>query len=138
MNMNKKLLLLAGALLAAFTPQAFAQYPEWQHSGSLYILTTPKDAGSTAAAGMIGKSRHFVPDKGVNCGDNITSYPYSDSPFTSEAWFRAEAAGSAIFGWGRYATRYNGNTGDGNEVVINIGSPASLSWSSDGPGGAVA
>ena len=99
---------------------------------------TPKNAGSTAAAGMIGKSRHFVPDKGVNCGDNITSYPYSDSPFTSEAWFRAEAAGSAIFGWGRYATRYNGNTGDGNEVVINIGSPASLSWSSDGPGGAVA
>jgi len=99
---------------------------------------TPKDAGSTEATGMIGKGRHFVPDKGVNCGDNITSYPYSDSPFTSEAWFRAEAAGSAIFGWGRYATRYNGNTGDGNEVVINIGSPASLSWSSDGPGGVAA
>ena len=38
--------------------------------------------------------------------------------------------------WGRYATRYNGNTGDGNEVGIYIGSPASLYWLSDGPGGA--
>ena len=96
---------------------------------------TPKDAGSTAAAGMIGKGRHFVPGKGINCGDSITTYPYSDSPFTSEAWIRAEAAGSAIFGWGRYATRFNGRTGDGNEVVVGIESPPRLAWASDGPGG---
>jgi hypothetical protein len=96
---------------------------------------TPVDEGSTAAAGIIGKGRHFVPGKGVNCGNHITNYPYSDTPFTSETWFRAEVAGAAIFGWGRYATRYNGKTGDGNEVVIYIGSPPSLCWRSDGPGG---
>jgi hypothetical protein len=96
---------------------------------------TPVDAGTVAATGIIGQGRHFVPGKGVNCGDHITTYPYSDSPFTSEAWFRAEAAGAAIFGWGRYATRYNGKTGDGNEVVIYVESPPSLCWRSDGPGG---
>ena len=96
---------------------------------------TPVDDGTTLAAGIIGKGRHFVPGKGINGGDHITNYPYSDMPFTSEAWFRAETAGAAVFGWGRYATRYNGKTGDGNEVVIYIGSPPSLSWWSDGPGG---
>jgi len=99
---------------------------------------TPKDAGTTPASGIIGEGRHFVPGKGINCGNKITNYPYSDSPFTSEAWFRAEpeAAGSMIVYWGRYATRYNGKTGDGNEVGIGIESPARLSWGSDGPGGA--
>ena len=99
---------------------------------------TPKDAGSTDVAGMIGKGRHFTPGKGINGGDHITNYPYSDMPFTSEGWFRPEAAGAAAFGWGRYATRYNGRTGDGNEVVINFGSPPSVSWWSDGPGGVAA
>jgi len=98
----------------------------------------PVDAGTTVVAGVIGKGRHFVPGKGINGGDHITNYPYSDMPFTSEAWFRAETAGASAFGWGRYATRYNGNTGDGNEVVINIGSPPSFSWGSDGPGGVAA
>ena len=98
----------------------------------------PVDAGTTVVPGIIGKGRHFVPDKGINGGDPITNYPYSDMPFTSEAWFRPEAAGAAAFGWGRYATRYNGKTGDGNEVVINFGSPPSISWASDGPGGVAA
>jgi hypothetical protein len=96
---------------------------------------TARDVGTTPATGIIGQGRHFVPGKGINCGDHITTYPYSDGPFTSEAWFRAEVAGAAIFGWGRYATRYNGKTGDGNEVVIYVESPPSLSWRSDGPGG---
>ena len=98
----------------------------------------PVDAGTTVVAGVIGKGRRFVPGKGINGGDHITAYPYSDMPFTSEAWFRPAAAGAAAFGWGRYATRYNGKTGDGNEVVINFGSPPSISWSSDGPGGVAA
>jgi len=99
---------------------------------------TPKDAGSTTAGGIIGKARHFVPGKGINGGDHVTDYPYSDNPFTSEAWVRAEAPGTPIFGFGRYATRLNGKTGDGNEVVIYMGSPPRLSWASDGPGGAAA
>ncbi len=96
---------------------------------------TPVDAGTTATAGMIGQGRHFTAGKGINGGDHITSYPFSDAAFSSEAWFRAEAAGAAVFGWGRYATRFNGKTSDGNEVVINFGSPPSLTWWSDGPGG---
>ena len=95
----------------------------------------PANVGTTVGAGMIGKGRQFVKGTGVNCGDHITNYPFSDAPFSSEAWFRADNAGAAIFGWGRYATRFNGKTSDGNEVVINFGSPPSLSWWSDGPGG---
>jgi len=98
----------------------------------------PVDAGSTPAAGMIGSGRHFTAGKGINGGDHITNYPFSDMPFSSEAWFRADTAGAAIFGWGRYATRFNGKTGDGNEVVINFASPPALNWGSDGPGGATA
>jgi len=98
---------------------------------------TPKDAGTTVAGGIIGQGRHFTQGKGINCGDHVTNYPYSEEPFTSEAWFRAqaEAAGSTVLYWGRYATRYKGNSA-GNEVGINIGSPPLLSWASDGPGGA--
>jgi hypothetical protein len=99
---------------------------------------TPVDGGTTVAAGMIGQGRHFVKGKGINCGKNIKGYPFGDAPFTSEAWFRAEEAGSTITCWGRYATRFNGNTGDGNLVNIAVGSPPGLSWSSDGPGGATA
>jgi hypothetical protein len=98
----------------------------------------PVDVGTTVVTGVIGKGRHFVPGKGINGGDHITNYPYSDMPFTSEAWFRPAAAGAAALGWGRYATRYNGRTGDGNEVVINFGSPPGIAWTSDGPGGVAA
>ena len=80
---------------------------------------SPRDAGSADAAGIIGKGRHFEPGKGIDGGDHVTGYPYGDMPFTSEVWVRPESAGAQIFGWGRYATRLNGNTGDGNEVVIS-------------------
>ncbi|MEI6234384.1 MAG: DUF2341 domain-containing protein [Planctomycetota bacterium] len=95
-----------------------------------------KDQGSTKTAGIIGEGRHIALGKGIACGNNVKNYPFSDNPFTSEIWFRAENAGSTIFYWGRYATRLNGKTGDGNEVGLTIGSPAKLSWASDGPGGA--
>ncbi len=97
---------------------------------------TPANAGTTSATGLIGKGRHFVTGTGINCGNAITNYPYASNPFTSECWFRADAIGGNPLYWGRYATRYNGNTGDGNEVNIYIGSPASIAWASDGPGGA--
>jgi hypothetical protein len=96
----------------------------------------PKDQGTTTAAGLIGEARHLTRGKGILGGDHITNFPFGDGAFTSEAWFRAEVAGTTIFYWGRYATRLNGKTGDGNEVGLNIGAPASLSWASDGPGGA--
>ncbi|MEI6605157.1 MAG: DUF2341 domain-containing protein, partial [Verrucomicrobiota bacterium] len=99
---------------------------------------TPVNAGSTVADGLIGKGRHFDAGSGINCGDHIYNYPYASNPFTSECWFRTEIIGGSPLYYGRYATRYNGNTGDGNEVNIAISAPASLGWSSDGPGGATA
>jgi hypothetical protein len=99
---------------------------------------TPIDAGTTSAAGMIGAGRGFEAGKGIDCGKHITDYPFGDNPFTSEAWFRAEATDAHIVYFGRYATRLNGKTGDGNEVAISIGSPPSLGWRSDGPAAAFA
>jgi hypothetical protein len=99
---------------------------------------TLRDLGSTAASGLIGEARHLTRGQGILGGDHITNYPFGDNPFTSEAWFRTELAGTTIFYWGRYATRLNGKTGAGNEVGLNIGAPASLGWASDGPGGASA
>ena len=96
---------------------------------------TPADGGTTTAAGVVGSARHFTAGKGIAGGKNITTYPFGDSPFTSECWFRAESAGTTILYWGRYAKRLNGNTGDGNEVGIHVGSPPQLNWESDGPGG---
>jgi len=96
---------------------------------------TPTDTGTTVAPGMIGNGRHFVAGKGIDCGKHITTFPFGDNPFTSEAWFRTEGADSHIVYYGRYATRLNGNTGDGNEIAISIGSPPSIGWASDGPGG---
>ena len=50
--MNPKTLLFASALLASITSESFAQYPAWQHQGSLYLLTTPDGANlpDTASA----------------------------------------------------------------------------------------
>jgi len=98
----------------------------------------PTDAGTTSATGIIGAGRRFEAGKGIGCGAHVTHYPFGDNPFTSEAWFRAETTGGHIVYFGRYATRLNGNTGDGNEVAISIGSPPSLGWRSDGPAGAIA
>ena len=49
-----KTILFAGALLAGFAPHAVAQYPEWRHSGSLYVLTTPEGADLPAGASVEG------------------------------------------------------------------------------------
>ncbi|MCX6880553.1 MAG: DUF2341 domain-containing protein [Verrucomicrobia bacterium] len=257
--MKTKPILLAGALLAGFTPHASAQYPGWQHEGSMFILTTPEgaalpataavegfplllrldqgsfdfsqanpkgedlrfsaagkplayqieqwesahgkasvwvripqikgnarqeikvhwgktdaasesngaavfsadngfvsvihmnetlkdelgtitpeDGGTTVAAGIIGNCRRFVPGKAIKCGDNIKNYPFSNNPFTTECWFRADQADTSLVCWGRYAKRFNGNTGDGNLVNLTFASPPALLWNSDGGGGAKA
>jgi hypothetical protein len=99
---------------------------------------TPKDLGTSAGAGMIGDGRRFEAGKGIDCGKNITNFPFGDNPFTSEVWFRTEGTDSYVTYYGRYATRLNGKTGDGNEIGISIGSPPRLGWASDGPGGASA
>jgi len=60
-----KLLLLASALLAGFTPQVFAQYPGWQHEGSMYILTTPEGANLPATASVEDFPLLVLLNKGV-------------------------------------------------------------------------
>jgi len=59
-----------------------------------------KDTGTTSSSGIIGKSRHFDVGKGINCGENITTYPSGSGPHSSEAWFRAEQPNATILGWG--------------------------------------
>ena len=219
--MIKQSLIVTSALLACFAPQAFAQYPDWQHSGSFYIITTPeganlpataseegfplllhldkdafdfkqaqakggdlrfaaagkalayqidtwdaaaataniwvriptiqgnkhqkidmfwgkpdatgesdgkavfnesngylsvwhlddpakdetgtlegKDQGTTPVAGAIGQGRHFEPGKGINCGDNIITYPIGSAAHSTEVWFKAGKSGDRIVCWG--------------------------------------
>ena len=59
-----------------------------------------KDTGTTASDGIIGKSRHFDVGKGINCGENITTFPTGSSPHSSEVWFKAEQANASLLGWG--------------------------------------
>ncbi len=48
--MNRPIIFLASALIAGISPQGFAAYTGWQHSGSLYLLTTPEGANLPASA----------------------------------------------------------------------------------------
>ena len=45
-----KLLLIMVAMLAVALPQAAAQYGDWEHSGSIYIITTPEGTDLRATA----------------------------------------------------------------------------------------
>jgi len=76
---------------------------------------TPKDTGTTAAAGMIGQSRHFDVGKGIDCGENITTFPSGASDHSSEAWFRAEAPNALVLAWG--------NEHGQGKVTMRVASP---------------
>ncbi len=84
-----------------------------------------KDAGTTAAPGVVGQSRHFPGGKGVHGGDKITNYPLGASPHTSEAWFRAEKPNVTVLGWG------NEGGGRGGKVRMQLRSPPHLHIDSD-------
>jgi hypothetical protein len=60
----------------------------------------PKDTGTTAAPGMIGMSRRFDSGKGINCGENITTFPTGAGPSSSEIWFNTEKPNTLAVGWG--------------------------------------
>ena len=63
-------------------------------------VLTAKDTGTAGAAGIIGKSRRFAPGKGINCGENITTFPTGSSPHSSEVWFKTETANTHPLAWG--------------------------------------
>ena len=43
-----------------------------------------KDTGTTPAAGIVGKARHFSDKTGITCGDKISAYPTENQPHTTE------------------------------------------------------
>ena len=47
-----KNMLVGAVLLVAVVETAHAQYPAWQHPGSLHILTTPEGADLPATASV--------------------------------------------------------------------------------------
>ena len=59
-----------------------------------------RDGGTTASTGVIGKSRRFSPGRGINCGENITTFPTGSSPHSSEVWFKTETANTHPLAWG--------------------------------------
>jgi hypothetical protein len=64
-------------------------------------VLTAKDTGTVPADGMIGKSRRFDPGKGINCGENITTFTTGSNPNSSEVWFKAERVNTRVMAWGR-------------------------------------
>ncbi len=60
-----------------------------------------KDAGTTAASGMIGQARHFPGDKGVFCGEDITTFPTGSAPHSSSVWFRGARQNCRVLSWGK-------------------------------------
>ncbi|KAB2640689.1 MAG: DUF2341 domain-containing protein, partial [Verrucomicrobia bacterium] len=61
---------------------------------------TAKDTGTTASAGMIGRSRRFDAGKGINCGENIANFPNGSNPHSTEVWFKAEKPNTHPVAWG--------------------------------------
>ena len=70
--------------------------PVKDETGSLVA----KDLGTTSTPGMVGKSRHFEAGKGINCGENITTFPTGSSPHSTDIWFRADKQPDRIVSWG--------------------------------------
>ena len=77
--------------------------------------TVAKDTGTTAAAGLIGASRHFPGGMGINCGEKIATYPTGSSPHSTEAWFRAQQTNAPIMAWGNDAPQ--------GKLILRIASP---------------
>ncbi len=88
-----------------------------------------KDQGTVAVAGVIGQGRHFEPGKGINCGDNITTFPTGSSPHSTELWFKAERSGDRIVCWGN---------GEPKAVVqMILGKPPHMSMDCYGSGSGI-
>lgn len=75
----------------------------------------PVNAGTTAAAGMIGRGRHFGGGQGIKGGDALTGYPIGANPHTTQAWVRAEAGNGRVVAWG--------NEEQQGKLILNVGSP---------------
>jgi hypothetical protein len=61
---------------------------------------SPVNSGAIAADGMIGRAMRFNVQKGINCGEAITTLPTGASDHTSEAWIKAEGINAIALAWG--------------------------------------
>ena len=62
--------------------------------------STPENRATTPVPGLIGTARHFVPGRGIFCGERITGFPRGDAAHSTSAWFRTDAANGRFLGWG--------------------------------------
>jgi len=86
---------------------------------------TTKDLNTSSSQGMIGSARHLDAGQGISGGKNVTSYPTEASPFSSEAWFKADRVNSVIVGWGN-------EKGESPKAVAQIRSPSHIRFGADG------
>ncbi|MEI7898982.1 MAG: DUF2341 domain-containing protein [bacterium] len=91
--------------------------------------TAPVNAGTTTTAGRVGPGRHFAAGQGIACGTGLTNLPYGNNPHSSATWFRADAAGTSLLGWGL-------PTGQAM-VGLQIASPPTVNVNCWGGGGGV-
>ncbi len=78
--------------------------------------TTPTNASTTAANGLIGRGRTFASGQGIQCGTAITGLPTGPGPFSTGVWIRPAATGSDILGWGLQESSQK-------KVVMQLASP---------------
>ncbi|MCX8496248.1 MAG: DUF2341 domain-containing protein, partial [Akkermansiaceae bacterium] len=84
-----------------------------------------KDLNTSSSQGMIGLARHLNAGQGISGGKNVTSFPTEASPFSSEAWFKADRVNSVIVGWGN-------EKGESPKAVAQIRSPSHIRFGADG------
>jgi len=60
----------------------------------------PKDTGTSASTGIIGKSRRFDMGKGINCGEKLTTLPTGSNPHTTGVWIKPDKSNVNPIAWG--------------------------------------
>jgi len=88
--------------------------------------TVPVNAGTTAAAGVVGQGRHFVAGQGINCGIDLRNFPAGSNPHSTEVWFRDNATRNTLLGWGLSIPQ--------GLVVMQVASPPRLNMNCWGGG----
>ena len=64
--------------------------------------TAPTNNGTTVGAGQIGKGRHFVAGQGVDCGQNITTFPSGGASHSTSLWVKSDSVNwASLVRWGK-------------------------------------
>jgi hypothetical protein len=90
----------------------------------------PKDTGTAASVGIIGKSRRFDVGKGINCGEKLTTLPTGSNPHSTEVWIKPEKSNVNPIAWGNEQAQ--------GKVVMGFVSPPHIRMDCYFSGGSVA